>query len=475
MASITSSTQTAFDVPALVSQLMAVERRPVDTLNASVADNESRISSLGTLSSLVASFQSATRTLNTALTQFTATASAAGAFAATAGSTAVPGDYSVEVSRLAQAQNLVAAGQASASAAIGDGTPTTLSFDFGTVSGGTFANGVYSGASFTSDGNAPAAIVIDSTNNTLAGIRDAINAANFGVSATLVNDGSGTPFRLALASTETGAARSLRIGVSGGDGSLAGLLAYDPAGTQNLSQTRAAQDASLTVNGIPIASTRNAVEGAIQGVTLTLTGTTAAAATLTVARDVEAIKSAASGFVDAYNALASQLKSRTAFGSSTAAAGSLAGDATVRGLQDQLRDLFNTPAAGGSFARLAEVGIAFQKDGSLALDSAAFESAVASDFSGVLNLFSSPTGYATRLLTLANATIGVGGSFDLRTQTLRDRIKNQNDEIERQEIRLDAIQQRLTREFTNLNLLLSRLNSTSTFLSQQLLAQQPDS
>lgn len=474
MASITSSTQTAFDVPALVSQLMAVERRPVDALNAGIASNESRISSLGTLSSLVATFQSATRTLNDTLAKFTATPSTPGVLTAVAAAGAVPGAYSVEVSQLAQSQTLVAAGQSSASAAIGDGTPTTLSFDFGTISGGTLTGGVYSGASFTANGATPATLVIDSSNNTLEGIRDAINAAGIGISATLVNDGSGTPYRLALAATDSGAASSLRISASGGDGSLAALLGYDPAGVQNLTQTRAAQNANLTVNGIAVTSTGNTVSEAIQGVTLTLTGVTAAPATLTVARDVEAMKSAAATFVEAYNALASQLKSRTAFASDTTTAGTLAGDSVVRGFQDQLRDLFNTPATGGGFARLAEVGIAFQRDGSLALDSAAFESALSSDFDSVFTLFSSPSGYATRLLALTDATIGTGGTFDLRTQSLRDRIKSQNEEIDRQEIRLDAIQQRLTREFTNLNLLLSRLNSTSTFLSQQLLAQ-PDS
>ncbi|MBS0311587.1 MAG: flagellar hook protein, partial [Proteobacteria bacterium] len=172
---ITSSTTTALDVPTLVSQLMAVERRPIDTLNTQITSYQTKISSFGTLSGLVSSFQTAAQNLGTTLQKLAATPSDPSVFSATAGSTAVPGNYTVEVSKLAQSQSLVAAGQASSTAAIGNGTATTVTFDFGTIGGGTLTNGVYSGAAFTSNGNGTASITIDSTNNTLEGIRDAIN------------------------------------------------------------------------------------------------------------------------------------------------------------------------------------------------------------------------------------------------------------------------------------------------------------
>ena len=135
-----------------------------------------------------------------------------------------------------------------------------------------------------------------------------------GVTATIVNDGSGTPYRLALTSSSSGASNSFKITTSGGDGTIDSLLGYDPAGTQNLTQTLAAQNADLTVNGIAITSASNTVSEAIQGVTLTLKNITATPASLTVARDTTAINTAASGFVEAYNALASQIKSRSAYG-----------------------------------------------------------------------------------------------------------------------------------------------------------------
>lgn len=465
---ITSSTTTALDVPTLVSQLMAVERRPIDTLNTQITSYQTKISSFGTLSGLVSSFQTAAQNLGTTLQKLAATPSDPSVFSATAGSTAVPGNYTVEVSKLAQSQSLVAAGQASSTAAIGNGTATTVTFDFGTIGGGTLTNGVYSGAAFTSNGNGTASITIDSTNNTLEGIRDAINAASMGVTATIVNDGSGTPYRLALTSGSSGASNSMKITTSGGDGSIDSLLAYDPAGTQNLTQTIAAQNADLTVNGIAITSASNTVSEAIQGVTLTLTNTTAAPASLTVARDTTAINTAASGFVDAYNALAGQIKSRSAYATNGSAGGALAGDGTLRVMQDQLRSIFNTPASGGTLTSLAEVGIAFQKDGSLSLDSSKLNSAISANFSDVTNLFSSSTGFATRLADWAQSTLDPGGLIDTRTQSLNKYVQDRNDEIDRLENQMTALQKKYTAEYTNLNLLLSRMNSTSTYLTQQL-------
>lgn len=465
---ITSSSTTALDVPALVSQLMAVERRPIDTLNARVSSYETKISSYGTLSSLVSSFQTAAKTLNTNLQKVAATPSDASLLSASAGSTAVPGTYTVNVSKLAQSQNLVAAGQASSTAAIGNGTATTVTFDLGTISGGTLTNGIYSGATFTSNGSGTTSITIDGTNNTLEGIRDAINSAAAGVTATIVNDGSGTPYRLALTSTSSGASNSFKITTSGGDGTIDSLLGYDPEGTQNLTQTLAAQNANLTVNGIAITSASNTVSEAIQGVTLTLKNTTASPSSLTVARDSTAINTAASGFVEAYNSLASQIKSRSAYGSDAKTAGTLAGDGTLRTMQDQLRSIFNTPASGGTLTSLAQVGISFQKDGSLLLDSSKLDSAISTDFSDVTNLFSSSTGFATRLEDWASSTLGAGGLIDTRTQSLKEFVKNRNDEIDKLENQMSALEKKYIREYTNLNIMLSSMNSTSTFLSQQL-------
>jgi len=377
----------------------------------------------------------------------------------------------VNVSQLAQSQNLVAAGQTTSSAAIGDGTATTVTFDLGTISGGTLTNGVYSGASFTSNGSGSVSITIDSSNNTLEGIRDAINAATLGVTATLVNDGSGTPYRLALSSGSSGSSNSFKITTSGGDGAIDSLLGYDPAGTQNLTQTLAAQNAQLTVNGIAITSASNSVSEAIQGVTLTLKNITVTPANLSIERDTTAIKTAASGFVEAYNALASQIKSRSAYGTGGTGGtggGALAGDSTLRLMQDQMRSIFNTPPSGGTLTMLGQIGISFQQNGSLQLDSSKFDSALSANFSDVKNLVSSPTGIATRLEAWAKSTLTSGGLIDTRSQGLTQSIKNYNEDIGKLENRMAAIEKKYRTEYTNLNILLSNMNSTSTYLTNQL-------
>ncbi|MEQ1591663.1 MAG: flagellar filament capping protein FliD [Thiobacillaceae bacterium] len=473
---ITSSSSTAIDVPTLVSQLMAVERRPIDTLTAKITSYETKISSYGTLSSLVSSFQSATKGLGTGLQALATTPSDPSLFSATVGSTSVPGTYSVNVSQLAQSQNLVATGQTSSTTAIGSGTATTVTFTLGAISfdplsGGSLTNGVYSGAGFTPGTTTPISLTIDSTNNTLEGIRDAINTAAAGVTATIVNDGSGTPYRLALASTSSGVSNGFSITVSG-DSALSSLLSHDPAGTQNMNQTLAAQNANLTVNGIPIVSTANAVSEAIQGVTLTLKNLTTTPATVAVTRDSTAINAAAAGFVDAYNALTSQIKSRSAYGVDGKGAGALAGDGTLRLLQEQMRSVFNTPVTGGTLTSLGQVGISFQRDGTLKLDSSKLNSAVAANFSDVAHLFSSPTGYVTRLDAWANSALAAGGPIDTRKQSLNNYVKDQNSAVDRLEIRMTALQKKYTTEYTNLNLLLSSMNSTSTFLTNQLASSQ---
>ncbi|ARU31494.1 flagellar hook protein [Sulfuriferula sp. AH1] len=469
--SASSSSGNLLDVQSLVSQLMAVERQPIDKLNAKISTDQTKISSFGTISGLVSSFQTALKSIMSGLQNLSATPSDASVFSAAAASTAVPGTYTLNVSQLAQSQNLVAAGQASSTTAIGNGTATTVTFDFGTISGGTLSAGTYSGATFTSNGSGTKSITIDGTNNTLQGIRDAINAANMGVSATIVNDGSGTPYRLSLTSSNPGVSNSLKITTSGGDGTINNLLAYDPAGTQNLNQSVAAQNANLTVNGIAITSASNTVTGAIQGVTLTLKNLTTAPTTLTVAHDTAAVATAVSSFVDTYNGLYSQLKSRSAYGSSGSSGssgGSLAGDGTVRAMMDQLRSIFNSPAT-GTLTTLSQVGISFQADGSLKLDSSKLNSAMSANFSDVTNLFSSTTGYATRLDTWTTTVLQSGdGLIPNSIASLNTAISGYNDQISHLEVRMSTLQTQYTAQYSNLNALLSSMDSTSAYLAKQL-------
>ncbi len=457
-----TTTGSTLDVPSLVSQLMTVERLPINKLNTKSSDYQAQITALGLFKSKVAALQTASQALgstsSSSLLAFTATSSNASAISASAASTAVAGTYSVSVTSLAQSQRLVATGQVSDTAAINAGTSTTVSFDFGTTVG----------AVFTSNGSATRTVAIDSTNNTLQGIRDAINAAGMGVTATIVNDGSGTPYRLALSSNSTGASNSIRITTDGAGNGVDSLLAYNPAGTQNLTQTVAAQNAVFNVNGIPITKPSNTVTDAIQGVTLTLSNTISALppATLTVARDTAGVSTAASNFVAAYNDLYTGIKNSTAYKSGSA----LSGDATLRAMQTQIRDIAATAVGSGTLTNLFQVGISFKADGTMQLDSSKLNSAMATNFNDVATLFNSSTGFATRFNTWATSALAVDGTLANHTTTINTRIREITDHIATLETRMSVLQKQYSAQYTALDVALTSMNSTSAYLTQQFAA-----
>lgn len=471
MATTAISTPTAntLDVNSIVTGLMSIERRPIAALTTRQSGYQAKISALGSIQSQMVSLQTAAKALGSSssstLQAYQSTSSDTSVFTASATSTAVAGAYSLNVTSLAQSQNLVAAGQVSSTAAIGNGVATTVNFDFGTISGGTLAGGTYTGATFTSGGAGIKSITIDSTNNTLQGISAAINAAGMGVTATIVNDGSATPNRLVLTSNATGAATSVKITTSGGDGTVDTLLANDPAAVQHLNQTVAAQNANFTVNGIAISSATNTVSNAIQGVTLNLSKVTATPVTLTVARDPAAITTAVTTFVDAYNKLYTAMKNSSAYKSGSA----LSGDATLRTLQTQMRDIASSTVTGGTMTTLGGIGINFKADGTMQFDSAKLASAMASNFNDVTNLLSSATGYATKFDNMAtNALMPTTGAFAARTNNFTQYAKTITDQIATLETRMTGIEKKLRTQYSQLNVLLTQMGSTSTYLSQQL-------
>jgi flagellar hook-associated protein 2 len=436
------------DVPSLVSQLMSIERKPIDKLNAKITDYQSKISSFGTLSGLVSTLQTAVTGLKNSLTGYGVTPTDSSIFSATATSSAAAGNYSLNVTHLAQAQNLVAAGQALQTQPI----PTTDSTVTFTIGGNPIDVTIAAGAS-------------------LQDIRAAINAADIGVTATIINDGSATPYRLVLTADAAGASNGVSSITVSGDAALSGLLSFSSA-TPNpappaMSQSAAAQDASFTVNGIPITSATNTITDSIQGVTLTLKSETTTATTLTVARDMKAIEAAAAKFVESYNALATQLKTLTAYGTDTKKAGILAGDGAARQMLEQLRGIFLTPASGGTLSYLAEVGITTQAGGALKLDSSKLNSALANNFDDVVNFFNGATGFATRLDDWATAATQTGGLISERTRTLNTSIDRYNEQIERLELQMVALKQRYTTTYSNLNMLLTSMNDTSNYLTSQ--------
>jgi len=391
---------TGLPVDSIISKLMAVESQPLAAIQKKQTSYQADVTAYGAISSVVSAFQSSLNTLSNPSTfsNLTATAVDSTVATATTSSVATAGNYNVNISQLAQGQSISSAGQASSTNTIGTGTSTTVTFQFGTISGGTSANGVYTGATFTQDATqSTGTITLDSSNNSLQGIRDAINNAKIGVNASIVGDGSATPYHLVLASASTGATSSLKISVSG-DSALQNLLSNDPAGTQNFKEITAGQSANLTINGIPVTSTTNNVSSSIQGVTLKLAkvGSTS----INVAANTSAVTTAINSFITAYNNVNSTITQLTAYNPTTKAAGALLGDPTVQTIQNQLRSSLSNAVGGlgGNFTYLAQIGITFQKDGTLAADSGKLQTALSNNFTDVGGLFAA-VGQSTDSLT----------------------------------------------------------------------------
>lgn len=393
------------DVNSIVSQLMAVESQPLTSLNKKEAATIAKVSAFNTLKGALSTFQGALDGLKlpSKFQGVNATAADSTILGATATNKAVAGTYTVDVTKLAQAQTIATSGQLTSTAPIGDGMKTTLNFTFGTITGGKLANGVYVNdpaatppdPAFAQDANQTGgSVVIDSSNNTLQGIRDAINKAKLGVTATIVSDGSATPHHLVLTSNSTGAVSSMKITAERDpndppDTALADLLGYDPAGVQKMTQSSAAQNTQLTVNGIPVSAKDKSVAEAIQGVTLNVNkiGST----TITVARDTASVQTGVNSLVKAYNDLEKTIKQLTSYDPATKAGGPLLGDASVRNIQAQVRSMLGGALTGGGSAlnNLTQIGVSFQKDGTMALDSAKLTKAIDSNFDDLAGLFAS--------------------------------------------------------------------------------------
>jgi flagellar hook-associated protein 2 len=393
------------DVNGIISSLMTLERQPVTALNTTEASYQAKLSAYGSLKGSLASFQSAAQALSTPAKFVVQKAAVADAtiFSATAGSGAASGSYSVEVGLLAQAQKLKSSGTAfpASSSTIGSGT---LSIDFGT----------YSGDNFTlNPDKATKTISIASGQSSLAGIRDAVNAANAGVTAGIVNDGSG--YRLTLSSRDTGAANALRVVVADDDGThtdTSGLsqLMFDgrSSGVKNLTESAEARNALVTIDGIAISKASNTITDAIDGVTLNLLkqSTPGATTTLLVVRDSTGIKNAVESFVKAYNDSAKALKDISAYNAATKQAAILQGDGAVRSIQSALRTVLNSAlaTAGGGLTMLSDIGIAFQTDGTLKLDSAKLQTVVDDPTKDIATLFAAVGKPTDSLVSFVAAT-----------------------------------------------------------------------
>ncbi len=422
------------DINNIVSQLVALERRPINVLDSKQNLAEAQLSAFGQLKSSISTFQSALSDLSSVskFQVFAPTSSNDSIFSATADENAVEGNYDLVVSNLAESQKLASAAFADPEAEVGEGT---LSL---TVAGNSFN------------------VAIDSTNSSLYGIRDAINSAvdNVGVTATVINENGGS--RLLLTSDETGTANTVSVtATNGGSGDLSQL---DGA---NLTEIRAAEDAALTIDGFSVTSSSNQIQDAISGVSLNLTGE--GSATLDVARDDAAITSSVQAFADAFNALRDEIDSQRS--------GHLEADGTLLAVEQAILGELNKGQAitGSNSTYLSEVGIALDKAGRIQVDSVELQTALDNDFRSFANLLAAPDeGFTFRLDELASGFLETDGLIDAREDGLNNTISRYEDQKENLEFRLEIIEKRIRAQFTALDTLVSNLNATGSFLSQQL-------
>ena len=449
MASVQSSGLN-LDVQTLATQLVAADRAPQDARFTRQEQKLSvQLSGLGSLKGALSTFQEALKPLKTvnAFAVRSATVADKDIFEAAADSTAAPGNYDIQIVELAKAHQLASGVFATPATVVGTGTLTI------------------------GQGAGSFSVAIDSTNNTLTGIRDAINKAtdNTGVQATLIHEQNGT--HIVLSSNKTGAASAIKVTQTGGDGGL-NQLVYDPSGTKNLSEVQPAQDAHITVAGFDHFSATNVVTDAIDGVTLTLKAKTEADTPvgLTVASDDASISQNVQTFVTAFNALQKTFSQLRSFNADTHATGALFGDALLRQVENQVRqDLSNVVTGLGSDVNsLAAIGITRQTDGTLAVNTDKLNKAIANGNGAVAQLFGSKDGIAARLSGHLAETLATGAALEYRNTSLKDGLKDLTESRSALDKRMALQLTRYVKQFSALDAMLSSMQQTSSYLAQQL-------
>jgi len=449
------------DTNQIISQLLELERRPLQQLTVRKASYEAKISAYGSLSSSLSKLKSALSSLKSStIFSMSASSSDTAVFTATATS-ASEGSYQVKVNNIATKQSIYSSLFTAETAEVAD---------LSTVAAQKLRIQVGSGTAVE--------ITIDSTNNTLKGIKDAINKANAGVTASVINDGTG--YRLTITSNSTGASNRMTIKVDeDNDGTyeeataetdttalsrLAFNATYDASGnvtggTTNMTQSQAAVDASMVVDGLTITRSSNTVADLITGVTLTLLKDSAGKTlNLTVSKDLEKMKSNINNFVAAYNAsvtiaqgLAESKDGKSAL---------LLGDNTTRGILTSLRSTITTAYAG---KLPAAFGLSHDRNGLLSLNATIFDGAAKSDLPGMVGTFDVMAKALEGIVTGQTGTL-----LPARTDGLRESVDQTQVSIDRYQMRLEKIELAYRRKFTTLERTLSQIQQGSSVLTERL-------
>lgn len=462
------------DTKALAQSLVDAEKTPrKDAIDAKIKTEQAHITGLGAIKSLLTTLQSALSKVNDA-TDFSSITTAntqPNAFSATATTDAQSGSYDVTVNQIAKATRL-------ATTTFSASTTKTTSIN----SGSAFSLNL----AFPGDSTRNTSISVNT--DTPSGIIDAVNSQTqtTGVSAQLVNTGSGLAI---VFSGKTGAINDFTVsGLPAGMGLRATPL-------------QRAQDASLDVNGISISSQTNQVNDAIPGVSLDLyapTATTSDNATpanitpiparLDLNRDTSSIKTNLAALVTAYNDFDDGLKVLGDKSSKVADyGGAMAGESFLQTVRNQIRSMFSKDGKvyqdGDSSKAVLnpnvnaawQVGLEFDRNGKMTLDSTKLDKALTSHFNDVVTLFTAndsnqslysqaPGGLAGDAVKSIDKMLRSTGVIAQQTDSANTKIKGYNDQLTKLEDRMTMLLDRYTKQFAAMDSIVGESNSTKTSL-----------
>lgn len=437
------------DVKSIVSQLVALDRAPLQPLQKTASSLQSKLSVYGSLKSMVSGLGDAAAKLSqsSGWSGVKASSSNTAAVSATAAPGASATSLSVEVQHLAKAQS-------AASSAIATGSG---------IGAGTLSIQVGAGTAID--------VVIEAGKDSLSEVARQINEAKAGVSATVLRDASGE--RLLMRATDTGVINSFTVAVSGGDPGGLERLAFGNGATGGMTQTQAGLDAQATINNVAITSASNTLSDTVPGLTLTLSQVTTAPVEVAVSADQDAMKKNVQAFVDAYNALNDLLTVTTKYDPVTKTAGTLQGDSTAVGLQNALRGMMGSVTASSPFSRLSDVGIEAQKGGKLEIKADKLNAAIG-NLDGLRALFTStstdPTaqGFGFKIKTFADGLVNATGTLSTKTDSLQGAIKRNSTEQDKVNDRAARAETRYLAQYNAMDAAVGRLSGLNAFVSQQI-------
>jgi flagellar hook-associated protein 2 len=472
MASISSvGIGSGLDVKSIVSQLVALEQKPLDKLKLAGTTVDTKISAFGEFKSMFSTLASAASSLNSLTTwnAVTATSSNTSAVTATALGGTAASNFSVEVLTLAKTQSTASQAFLPTGSMPGAGT---LQIQLGTWTA--------PGDTFTGGSATAVDITVEAT-DTVSGIASKINGANAGVTATVLTDASGE--RLLLRSKNSGADAGFKMSVTNDGGitdpldptltdefGLSGLV-YEA--TPGSTMTQQGFDATAKLNGIAISSASNTFSNVVSGVSFTALQETTSAAEISIGRDESSIKTGIQTFVDAYNKINQSMSDATKYDAGTKTSGLFQGDSGVNSLLSAMRGILQAATGGGAYSRLADIGITAERGGNLTLDSAKLGTALSANFSDVKNLFKADTsndlsnGVAVKFKKFADGLLSIDGLFASKdaslkrslAQNLKDQTKS-SDHISRYEAQLNA-------KYSALDAKMASLTALNSYVAQQ--------